>query len=184
MKLAELDARLREMFDSALLYHGFVSYMRDYEMLIYQTADTRSGIPPRYLKFLFRICPEVQVQSRIRPEVWSRSVDDRLIEKSHVFKDSPGYVWGVRCQELYPGAKIVDNSPRAQRWTKETGIQFHEVDIEANAHRINLIFSSLSTEEIGLGYAPFEVGLTLAAETYEDGSKIPLNPFQHRQDGK
>lgn len=177
MEQGELNAHLQQMFDNALLYHGFTSYMRDYEMLVYESADPRSGITPRYLKFLFRNCPEVHVLSSIRPDVWSRSTDDSLVETRHVTNDTRGYVWGVLSQELYPGPHIVKDSARARQWTESSGIRFHEVNIEANAHRISIVFSELSVQEIGIGYTPFKVGRSSFAEEYEAESKMPLESY-------
>ena len=175
METAVLDAHLQEMFDDALLYHGFVRYMRDYEIITYR-AHAHSAAPAQYFQFLFRGCPEVVVRSGLRPDVWSRSMDDKLLTERHVTMDSSGYVWGVESQELYPGPQLVLDSERAREWTERTGIKFHEVDIEANAHHINLIFSDLSMVELPTGYAPFVIGRSTAAETYESGRKIPGRP--------
>jgi hypothetical protein len=171
----KLSARLEQMFDNALVYHGYTNYMRDYELIVYQSADPRSRIQPRYLRFLFIACPEASIRSAIRPEIWSRSMDPRLLAEHSATEESPGYVWGVQTQELYPGPKVIENSVRARKWTNGVGIPFHEVDIEANAHRINLIFAYLSVEEVKVGYSPFEVGRTMVAEAHETGSKIPLD---------
>jgi hypothetical protein len=177
MEQGELDACLQEMFDNALLYHGFAPYMRDYEMVVYESTDPRSGIAPRYLQFVFRNCPEVHVRSSLRPEVWSRSTCDDLIEARHVTKDTRGYVWGVMSQDLYPGPHIVQDSARARQWTEQSGIRFHEVNIAANAHHINIVFSELSVQEIAIGYTPFKVGRNGVAEEYETGSKMPLESY-------
>jgi hypothetical protein len=171
---AGLAARLDELFDNDLVYHGFTCYMRDYELIVFQSADPRSGIAPRHLRFLFRICPEVSVRSVVRPEVWSRSMDDALLSQRHVTRQSEGYIWGVQCQELYPGATVMGDSERARSWAGQVGVEFHEVEISANAHQISLVFADLQVEEVAVGYTPFAVGKTGIPEAYAADSKIPL----------
>jgi hypothetical protein len=169
---------LSQMSDNSLLYHGYTNYMRDYEMIVYRSADSRSGIQPRYLRFLFVVCPEASVQSTLEPAVWSRSMDPKLLTERYVTEESSGYVWGVQAQELYPGPKVIENSARARRWADSVGVQFYEVDVEGNAHRINLVFSHLSVEEAQEGYSPFMVGRTMVAEAYEMGSKMPRDLWE------
>ncbi|WP_230462284.1 hypothetical protein [Micromonospora sp. CP22] len=50
---ATLKQALDDVFDQVLVYHGFTDYMRDYEVIVYATADPRSGIAPAYLRYLF-----------------------------------------------------------------------------------------------------------------------------------
>lgn len=45
----EVQRLLDDVFDQALVYHGFTDYMRDYELVVYCTADPRTGIRPRAL---------------------------------------------------------------------------------------------------------------------------------------
>jgi hypothetical protein len=71
--------------------------------------------------------------------------------------DLVGYVWGVNWQLLYPGAKLVPNSPDAARWARELGIPFHELRIETNGHNLTLVFSDLSVTTVQPGFAPFVV---------------------------
>ncbi|MGO9455452.1 MAG: hypothetical protein ACLP62_00190 [Acidimicrobiales bacterium] len=56
--------------------------------------------------------------------------------------------------ELYPGASVIEPSSRAQFWAREIGIQLHEVQVEANAHEISVLFSDLTVEKVAPGYAP------------------------------
>ena len=49
MDTARLKPDLDNIFDQALIFHGFTSYMRDYEMFAYCTADPRTGIAPEHL---------------------------------------------------------------------------------------------------------------------------------------
>jgi hypothetical protein len=90
--------------------------------------------------------------------------------------DSAGYVWGVRGQELYPGGTIIRESERATYWSEQVGVPFREVQIEANAHDIRLIFSDLSVDDLDPGYVPFAVDNGGVAERDAEGSRIPLSP--------
>jgi hypothetical protein len=164
------------MFDCELMFHGFANYMRDYELFVYQSVDPRSGLAARHLHFVFRFCPEADVRSTLDSGIWARSTDGQLLETHSVTMDSPGYVWGVRCQTLYPGATIIENSRRAQEWEDRLGIPFHEVQINANAHLITVVFADLSVEEVPAGYVPYRVEERGVAERYADGSKFPLRP--------
>jgi hypothetical protein len=172
MDSAELAAQLDELFDCELVHHGFTSYMRDYELIVYQSADPRSGVAPRHLRFLFRCCPEASVTSMLTPETWACSLDDRLLDQHHVTMQSSGYVWGVHAQALYPAAAVVDHSDRARWWTEQVGVPFHEVEVPANAHHIRIVFTKLEVSEVAVGWTPFTVGQPGIAEDYAAGSKI------------
>jgi hypothetical protein len=172
----DLEALLGEMFDCELMFHGFTNYMRDYELVVYQSVDPRSGKTPRHFRFVFRLCTEIDVRSSVAPNVWARSTDDLLLDTNAVTMESTGYVWGVRCQNLYPGAAIVEVSDRARMWEKHLAVPFHEVQIQGNAHLISLVFADLSVEEVSTGYAPYIVDRQGIAEGYADRSKFPLRP--------
>jgi hypothetical protein len=156
MDTASLQQALDDVFDQALVYHAYTDYLRDYEVIVHATADPSTGIPPAYLRYLFRHCVEADVETALSADIWRRSLDDRLIDYD-TGKDLDGYVWGVKWQEFYPGAKVVPGSKRAQRWADALGIDFHEIRIQANGHTITLVFSDLQVSQLPLGYAPFVV---------------------------
>ncbi|HET9059898.1 MAG TPA: hypothetical protein VFN61_08245 [Acidimicrobiales bacterium] len=150
--------------------------MRDYEIIFYEPVDPnpKYGLVPRHVRVLFQHCVEVTVHSRVRPDVWKRSLNDELLHVHSAGRDATGYVWGVGSQELYPGATVVEDSQRAKQWSGQIGIDFHEVKIEANAHSITLIFSKVASQEIGPGYAPYTVAPDGHGEHYAEGSRQPL----------
>jgi hypothetical protein len=152
-----LRRHLDDVFDHSLVFHGFTPYMRDYQAIVHVTADPVTGIAPQYLRYLFRHCVEVSVQSTVPPEIWQRSLDERLI-RYETGVDLEGYVWGVNGQELYPGMTEVADSERARQWAESIGIDFHEVRIEGNAHAVTLVFSDLVVSELEPGYVPFVTG--------------------------
>jgi hypothetical protein len=165
---AQIQAALDDVFDQAIVFHAYTDYMRDYEIITYATADPRTGIAPAYDRYLFRYCVEAEAITALGPDIWSRSLDERLIEYD-TGKDLDGYVWGVRWQCLYPGAKIIPNSERAKRWSDELGLPFHEVRIETNGHNLTLVFADLHVTKAAAGYAPFIVD--------RDNHYIPPTPL-------
>lgn len=130
--------------------------MRDYDVFIYATADPGTGIPPDYLRYRFKHCVRASVTSAVAPEIWSRSLDDRLVSVEQG-RDLDGYVWGVRWQVLYPGAKLLPGTAETDAWSARLGLPFHEAVIGTNGHDISLVFSDLSVDRVEPGYSPFTV---------------------------
>lgn len=154
MDAVVLEQSLDEIFDQVLVYHGYTDYMRDYELIVYATADPRTGVEPAYLRYLFRHCVEARCTSSVSAETWRASLDDRLIDHE-TGQDLEGFVWGVKAHSFYPGAKLLSDSEAARRWARAIGIDFHEVTIETEAHHLTLIFSDLQVSEVPDGYTPF-----------------------------
>ena len=153
---SEIQAAFDDVFDQAILFHGFADYMRDYEVFIYATADPRTGIRPEHLRYRFIRCVRATVTSAVPPEIWRRSLDERLVDYEQG-RDLDGYVWGVKWQVLYPGMKLVPDSADAQRWSHELGLPFCEASIETNGHNVSLIFSDLAVQTVQPGHTPFVV---------------------------
>ncbi|WP_460363618.1 YxiG-like protein [Actinocorallia lasiicapitis] len=156
MDVAVLERALEDVFDQGVVFHGFVDYMRDYEVIIHATADPGTGLPPANLRYLFRHCVEVRCRTAVQPDIWKSSLDDRLVD-DEPGQDPDGYVWGVKWHALYPGATLVRDSPTAAAWSEAIGIDFHEVRVRTNAHDLTLAFSDLQVSEPAPGYTPFVV---------------------------
>ncbi|WP_145906290.1 hypothetical protein [Kitasatospora viridis] len=154
MDTALLAQLLDDTFDHALVYHGYTDYMRDYEVIVYMTAAKSTGIPPAYLRYLFRHCVEARCETTVPAETWQRSLDERLLDLD-TGADLDGFVWGVKWQCMYPGASLLPQSDAARRWSAEVGIDFHHVLVETNAQRLTLLFSDLQVTEVPVGYAPY-----------------------------
>lgn len=152
----EIHRAFDDVFDQALIFHGFTDYMRDYELITYATAAPRTGIQPSFDRYLFRFCVRADVTTTLTPETWRASLDERLIDHE-TGKDLDGYVWGVKWQVLLPGMRLLDESETANRWARELSMPFYEAVIEANGHRIALVFSDLDVTTVRPGYAPFTV---------------------------
>jgi hypothetical protein len=144
------------VFDQALVFHGFTDYMRDYDVIVCAIADPSTGIEPEHLRYRFRHCVHASVTSAVPVASWSSSLDDRFVDDWQA-GDLDGYVWGVRWQEMYPGAKLLPKSEAADAWSARLGVPFHEALIEANGHNISLVFSDLVVDRVEEGYAPFTV---------------------------
>ncbi|MFE9917652.1 hypothetical protein ACFYPG_21085 [Micromonospora sp. NPDC005553] len=156
MEFAQLSQALDDIFDDAIVHHGYTDYIRDYEVIAYVTADPHTGIPPVHLRYLFKYCVAAEVHTEVSPDTWRCSLDERLTDRE-IGPDLDGFVWAVRWQPLYPGAEVVADSERARSWAEKIGIPFHEVRLRMNAHVVTLIFSDLDVTEVGEGYAPFTV---------------------------
>jgi len=109
----ETQAAFDDVFDQAIVFHGFADYMRDHEIFIYATADPCTGIRPEHLWYRFTRCDRATVTTALSPEIWRRSLDEQLVDYDQG-RDLNGHVWGVRWQVRYPGMKLVPKSPRGR----------------------------------------------------------------------
>jgi hypothetical protein len=152
-----IEAAFKDAFDQALVFHGFTDYMRDYEMVLQLSADPSTGIPTEYFRYVFVNCVLANVSTALNPQIWARSMDERLIDYE-TGVDLEGYVWGVKWQMLYPGFELIADSELARAWSRDLGIPFFEARIETNGHNLSLVFSDLRIEPAPAGYRPFVVG--------------------------
>jgi hypothetical protein len=166
------------MFDHDLLYQGFSPGGRDYEMILYESVDPNPAykLVPCHLKFLFRFCVEVVAESKLNDSAWNRAREDRLSEEYEPSLLSPGTPWSQRFEVLYPGAQLIEDSPKARSWEQKVGLPFHEVVIEGNVQLRSLVFLDLEFEEVGDGYAPYRVTQDGEVERFAASTKIPLKP--------
>lgn len=156
VNIDEIQAAFDDVLDQAVVFHGFTDYMRDYDIFIYVTADPRTGTRPQHLRYRFKHCVRAVVTSAVPPEVWKRSLDERLIDYEQGV-NLDGYVWGAKWQVLYPGMKLLDDSPEAKRWSRFLDRPFHEASIEMNGHNISLVFSDLEVDTVDVSHVPFAV---------------------------
>jgi hypothetical protein len=153
---AGIQEAFDEVFDQAVVFHGFTDYMRDYDVFIYVTAGPGTGIAPEHRRYRFKYCVRALVTSALSAQLWSRSLDERLVDHNQGV-DRNGYVWGVKWQNLYPGMRLVEESADAQRWSRDLDLSFHEATIETNGHDISLVFADLMVDVVDTGCAPFVV---------------------------
>ena len=110
MDTSEIQAAFDDVFAQAIVFHGFADYMRDYDVFVHATADSRTGIRPTHLRYRFMHCVRATVTSALSPDTWKRSLDERLIDYAQG-RGLGGYVWGVKWQELYPGLTVQTVDP-------------------------------------------------------------------------
>lgn len=153
---AEISAAFDQVFDQAVVFHGFADFMRDYDVITYVTTDPRTGIPPVHLRYRFTKCVRADAVTAVRPDVWAQSLNDLLTDYS-TGVDMDGYVWGVKWQNIYPGMTLIEDSPAAAEWSSAVGIPFHEASITMNGHDLSLIFSELDVVSLDQGWSPFTI---------------------------
>jgi hypothetical protein len=136
------------LFDGYIVKHGFVPFLRDYDLVVVAVAS-----PPRRPQYLYRFShvPFATVTTAVSDEVWRKSwADDYTnFQTWQRVGSPPGYVWGVCYSVAYPGAKCVEDSILAREWSSRLGKPMHEVQIKTNGHDLTLIFHDLNMEEQG-----------------------------------
>jgi len=127
------DITLGDLIDSAILSHGFMPYKRDY----YFHIETlwKEPFAGQYL-VLFRHCYDFTYTTFTGAETLIQSWDDLFIdfEKYEKAGAPEGYIGA------YPGFTKLDNSVKANEWTKKLGRQMNEVEVEGEILRMNLIY--------------------------------------------
>jgi len=143
MNKDEIEKALYDVFfDSAIVRHGFASFLRDYDVLI--------EINGRQFLFRFTHCVSAVIKTSVGEAAWKESWDDVFTnEESYDRAGRPhGYFWGINYSIAYPGAKLLTDSTHARDWSTRLGKQMWEVRIETNAHNIDLIFHDLRINEV------------------------------------
>src|SRR5262245_44919289 len=109
-----------DFFDAAVLRHGFVDYMRDYEVIVGGLHAPHTDVH----RYHFIGCCEAQYETAIAPDVFARSLPDDFVLSGPDYpdKDDPeGFIWGVRWAAAYPGLLYLPEGERARFWTAELG---------------------------------------------------------------
>jgi len=133
-------------FDAAILRHGFVDYMRDYELLV----SARDGPPNTDIhRYLFVGCVEATFETKVVNAAW---FSDAFVFAGPDYpdKDEPdGFIWGVRHADAYPGLTYLDRGPRAAHWSEKLARPMHEVRLETNAYVLRLVFADIRYAYMG-----------------------------------
>lgn len=159
MNRQEIAAAFQDVFDQAIVFHGFAEHMRDYDVFVYATADPRTGIAPEHLRYRFTHCVRATATTAARRDVWQRSLDERLLDYEEYVAEPAldGYVWGVnwqaRCiRECHSARSQPRQTPGRGTW----GSRF-EARIETNGHNLELMFSDMVVTRVEPGFTPFAV---------------------------
>jgi hypothetical protein len=78
----EIQRSFDNIFDQALVFHGFAEHMRDYDIFVYCTADAPTGIPSETLRYRFVHCVYAAIESSVPKNVWQASLDSRSMKPS------------------------------------------------------------------------------------------------------
>ncbi len=154
MDANQIDAALKEPYDSALIHFAYADYLRDFQMYFYLG-------PTCTMKYRFVNCVSADSATTLPPKTWARSLDDQLIgDLDAVAYPFDGWVWATRYGNMDPGAELVRKSHDADTWSRSLGIQFYEAVFVADPIRVRLIFSDLIVEPAKQSDSPFTVDLT------------------------
>lgn len=75
VNVAEIREAFDQVFDHAIVFHGFADYMRDYDVFIHVSADPRIGVAPVDLRYRFKHCVSATVTTALTTEIWKRSLN-------------------------------------------------------------------------------------------------------------
>jgi hypothetical protein len=139
-KLAEF-----EFFDVAILSHGFAPFMRDYDLVVQSDGPARGTYRCR-----FTHCPEAHIITTLRDGIWRRSWNDVNIDYQQwlVTEEADGFVWGVCWSMAYPRLTYYEGSALAAQWSERFGQPMHEVTIETQVFRLQLIFHDVLIQKL------------------------------------
>jgi len=136
-------------FDGAIIRHGFVDYMRDYEVLV----GGVNGLPGNQLyRYQFVGCVEAIYKTEIPPEPFNASISDQFVFAGPDYPENDnleGFIWGVRYANAYPGLTYIENGDLAKEWSQRMKRTMHEVTIETEAYHLTLVFADFRYEFIG-----------------------------------
>ena len=127
--------------DFGVMDHGFVPHGRDYSFLVESSMGKRPG---RH-QVQFTHVAELSYATAVADDVWARSWGEAFVDyQSWLDAGEPdGYVWGTCWSMAWPGIRAIEPSARAAAWATRLGNSMHEVEIETDRFRINLIFHTL-----------------------------------------
>jgi hypothetical protein len=129
--------KLKEFFDVVILRHGFTEYNRDYDFLLEMDLANHSGKHILRFKHVY----ELQYLTSLGNETLNVSTDDNFInfKKWEENGAKGGYVWGVNYCLAYPGFSVIDESEKAEKWTKILSFEMFHVTLETEAYKIEFI---------------------------------------------
>lgn len=145
--MAEVKGTLEafNLYDSAIIRHGFTDYMRDYEVVIYFPPDLGDAVR----KFQFVGCAEAQYMTALRHFAVSLPDENVTVNLSDPPEDFPtGFIWAVRDATLVPGFSYIEDGEQAAFWSNKLGRKMHEVLFETNVYNLRLVFADVRTTVI------------------------------------
>ena len=138
----------REEFTAAVIVrHGFTNYFRDYDILVRSHGNR---IFDHLYRYQFVGCVEVRYELAMPPDIFRASLPD--IFTQWLPEDDyphPGYIWGTRFTEVFPGVTYMDTGERAAFWTAHLGRPMHEVLIGTVPFTLHLVFADFRVADLG-----------------------------------
>lgn len=140
------EIKLEDIYDVAVLRHGFADYVRDYQFEI--EANWIGDLAGRYI-LTFKHCYDLTYKTLVKDDVIIKSWDDIFtdFETWEMNNEPDGFVWGTNWSLAYPGFKELNDSDKAKDWSERLKKQMSEVKLETNSFEINLIFESWTLEK-------------------------------------
>lgn len=152
--LSDIECLLseHELYDAEIVAHGFLPYLRDYQLLVERIDNAPLGL----FEYTFEGCMEVRYAVTLPPS--AISMDPRLIEID-ASEIPDGFVWSVGSVcSAEEGTAVSETSDRAVYWTERLGRPMFEIEIGTNVFALELVFHSLSirraVENAGVDRAP------------------------------
>jgi hypothetical protein len=141
------EIKLEDIYDVAVLRHGFTDYLRDYKFEI--EANWIGDLAGRYI-LTFKHCYDLTYKTLVKDDVIKKSWDDIFTDYETWEKNNEpdGFVWGTNWSLAYPGFKELKDSDKAKAWSNRLKKQMSEVKLETNSFEINLIFESWTLEKL------------------------------------
>jgi len=140
-------------FDSAIVHHGFSSYLRDYDFIVEVPALRPDGagswIEGRY-RYRFTHCVEASSHTALSAETWKASWTDEFTDYNEWERvgNPEGFVWGTEWANAYPGVKRIQPSEVSETWAQQLGQPMHEILIETNAYAVRLVCHAVRVDQL------------------------------------
>jgi hypothetical protein len=130
MKENELEEIFKkyDIFDGAILEHGFTKNNRDYRIVI----DT---INNKLYEFYFIGCVELKYTNILSTQ--------ELSFEDYQDESYTGYVW-VDFSVLYPGVEIIKESKLISKWIEKYHKEFNHIKITTNVFELEIVFNKLN----------------------------------------
>lgn len=138
--------KLEDIYDVAILRHGFTDYVRDYQFEI--ESNLIKDLKGRFI-LTFKHCYDLTYKTLVKDDVIRKSWDDTFINFEVWKKNNKpdGFLWGTNWSLAYPGFEEIKNSVKATNWSDRLGKKMKEVKLETNSFTISLIYENWTLEK-------------------------------------
>lgn len=154
MTVKERLAAYADFLDVGILRHGFAPHMRDYDV-VFEALWGRKEWADEKGTYLLRFthCPHALTVTTVADPAWREAWSDVFIDHAQweAAGQPEGFVWGACWSTAYPGLTYVDDSARADEWSRRLAAPMHEIRMETDTFGLHVVFhdftvTKLSTE--------------------------------------